>query len=101
MPIKNYLDVSTSHVTEEDAKILDSLHDSGEDPTRVIPKRFGWWVNVPDDDEWIERSTEGWKDRGMSDAFIGLLNYARTKGCSWVNLDSDADYEDGLPTFEW
>jgi hypothetical protein len=30
-----------------------------------------------------------------------LLDFARVHGCVWVNLDRDAAYIDGLPTYDW
>lgn len=36
-----------------------------------------------------------------SETFVGLVAYAKSKGCWWINLDQDGDIESDIPTFDW
>lgn len=98
MPIRQYLDVCTSHVTEDDMQKL-----SGDGGVIHSPHEHGAWVWVPEEDheEMSEYISEHVKPLGFSDAFINLLRHARKQGCDWINLDADADIEPELPTFDW
>jgi hypothetical protein len=40
-------------------------------------------------------------DENLPAEIIALMNKARELGADWVDLDSDGDVLDGLPTWEW
>jgi hypothetical protein len=94
--IAKYLDCSTSHVTIEDAEMLN--HPSSR--LNATGTEYGWFVWVPPADmlaDYIAQIHE----EGLSDAFCGVLRYARRHGCDRVLFDRDASDVDELPTFDW
>lgn len=93
MPVYQYLDLSTAHLTDEDRHEL--AH--GLCPLRVIEHDYGWWVHVPGDDDITDRLAA--VSETMSEAFVGVLKHANKHGCNWINFDADADEEPELPSF--
>lgn len=102
MAILNYLDVSTSHVTEADAALLTAHAGNGEiAPVRMVSSEYGWFVNVPDDKDRLAEVKEELRALGYSEAFINLFDYAKRHTCFWIVLDRDAGVEETLPVFDW
>lgn len=96
MAIYNYLDLSTGHITEREARELDSTGDGLLCGSRVIPHDYGAWVHVPEPDAE--------DDAERREAYPNLQNcieHARKHGAMWINFDQDGDKEDELPSFEW
>jgi hypothetical protein len=99
MAIEKYLDISTGHITYEDSQTLLWKHESF--PTRVIAHEYGWWICVYDKKTQKESVYPGMRKQGYSEAFIDMMRMAADANCSWINLDSDGDYLEGLETFDW
>jgi hypothetical protein len=104
MSVHTYLDASTSYITAEDDRRLTEIAANGEtsSPLRVIAHAYGYWIlehahEQDSDDARRQRRA----DVAMSEAFWRLMNEARERGCTWVNLDSDGDDDLELPTHEW
>jgi hypothetical protein len=103
-----FLDASTAHVGRRDDDILrewskcEPMESAKAAPYRTIAHAYGYFVNVRMEpaEERAEYENEA-RDCGISEAFIRLQDYARERGCWWINLDRDADAIDGLPTHEW
>ena len=78
--IQAYLDLSTSHITSQDAYLLE-LND-GMIPFRVVSHEYGFWVNVqPDLPSKIERTN-------FSKSFVQVYRYAIANKCNWINFDA-------------
>ena len=100
MKVDFFLDASTGYITYEDSLKLLDAHEAF--PTRVIPREYGWWINV----NCFELSGEEGKfqelkEDGYSDAFINLIKLASKNGCWWINLDCAGEEVDGLEQNEW
>lgn len=107
MPTYQFLDLSTSHLSEEEMQVLAAQDDLDDDfrvasrgcLPRVIRHRYGAWVNVPpaaDDD------AQDTRDRQASFPNLQrVIDHARAADCTWINFDRDADVDALLPTFEW
>jgi hypothetical protein len=93
--------VSTSHVSEETAKMINRLRSTS-------------WSSRSNDITWAPTFSrdEGWMwyvgeenpvvlDMGWPDEFAALFSLAMKHGCNWLMLDRDGDVVDDLPTFEW
>jgi hypothetical protein len=93
--VKQYLDVSTSHVTEAECKDI-----KGGPVVVAVEHGYGWWIHVPSEEDMAEQVADLTGDVDYT-ALIALLDRARELGCSWINLDADAEQLDGLPTFDW
>lgn len=95
MPLTPYAevaDVGTAHITAEDADLLDD----GMNPIKpaVMFGPHGWLI-------WTRTPTDEMRERGLSDAFLALIERAKAEGFVYLYLDSDgATYAD-LPTFDW
>ncbi len=97
--ILNYLDISTAHVTARDSEILGSL------PNHVLPVTvtehgYGYFVRFSEDVP-MEEIAEKSRELGLSDAFVGVLRYAKERRCFLINLDADAEQADDLPAHDW
>lgn len=94
--IYKYLDVSTGHITYNDSKFLD---DATSIPGAYVYKYDeGYFLalNGPDDAEKAERVT-----CPLSDAFWNLIDFAHSKGCILIRLDSDGMEFPEFPSFNW
>lgn len=100
MPVYKYLDLSTGHLPISDREKL--LY--GVDHLIIHEGSSNWWIHVPGHlgelEEMIEKNAAQHPDDRLSDHFINLLQHAAELNCFWINLDQDAEREDGLPWFE-
>ena len=89
--IKKYLDLSMGHLPEHERERM-----AEGDITSLIfhDHPYGWWVWVPPDDADLVELRE------VLPTLAKILDYARNSDCAWVNLDQDADLEEGLEYFE-
>lgn len=112
MPIYKYLDLSTAHITQTDSHLLDQYSKMGDRSLElrfdlrliVRPHPYGMWIHVPVGQEAKEELTalaESLTNAGFSPALMQIIIYAMSKDCYWINLDQDANEEEGLPTYEW
>ena len=86
--ITKALCVSTSHVEEGTAQMLDAC---GLDKTRgVHATGYGWFV-------YAYHEQEHW----IPDDLWACISKAREHGCTYVHFDRDAGVVDGLHVFEW
>ena len=96
--VKQYLDLSTAHVTEWDNHQIEVM-------TRGLiycPHPYGYWVHVPQaGEDLMEPYLKKARKCGFSEALCNAIRYAREQGCDWINFDQDADTCDDLPTHEW
>ena len=102
--IYKYLDVSTDHITEQDMRLLDYKgRPRLEHGIISVPNEYGAWVHCLSDQGFTENNYEKVRAGGFSDSFIKLLEFARTRGCEWINIDQDGHIhgEDELDRNEW
>lgn len=97
--ILNYLDVSTAHMTARDNEILASVPNHML-PVTVTEHEYGYFVQFSEDVP-MEDISEQSRAAGLSDAFVGVLRYARERHCFLINLDADAEQVDNLPAHDW
>ncbi len=98
MRIGKFLDVSTGALDPKDLEILADRQEGPEEEDRslllrprVIPHRFGWWVNVQHDDpEDFMEEIESINANELSDKFLNIFRYAAACKCDWINFDRDA-----------
>jgi hypothetical protein len=93
-PVYRYLDVSVAHLAPDEREVVLSTPD---DPPigvdihrpllpRVVPHRFGAFVNVPselDDNELDAMQADGFA------SLVEVLVFAAQRGCNWINFDQD------------
>lgn len=109
--ISKIIELSTAHITQEAAKVLDSLvernegfrlfslegemHDFG-----VYPRgEYGWFIATPA--EPMAQLRYASPDAAPLRSVMVALEYAQKQGCSWLLLDRDADETDNLPKYNW
>ena len=88
--------LSTAHISEESAALMDSDGASldGTMPVHYRKGLYGYLVYVNDDPHSNEEQDYSYDVRAV-------LDYARARGCGWVMLDQDGPVVDGLKTWEW
>lgn len=93
--VKQYLDVSTAHITEITSKWLHSqVSARGSDMTLAVYEyEEGFFIPVHDKDDLLDA-------RIPQDLWV-LLVYAAAKGTSLIQLDRDGPKIDTLKTYEW
>lgn len=103
--LATHIELSTSHLTEKVADILDTLqdtvqnretpsagHDDWRDGIVVCPYRYGFWARrflTPDISE------------KMPDCLKACFDVASANGATWILFDRDADAHDDLPVYCW
>ena len=92
MEISKILTISTAHITEETARLLD-LEPKNNDMWLTVYNKsnFGWFMYVHKDLD----------DRNIPDDLRKCLEFAKENDCDWLCLDCDADIVDGLDEYEW
>ena len=88
-----FWDVSTAHITADDAKLLEA--DLG--PVHYTYEE-GFFIPVPDE---IEQALADMEEQGFSADAIALLRKASETGIDLLRLDRDADTYIELPSLEW
>ena len=105
------LDISTANLSMHDWDVVEEAAAcDGDDAAsreswmpRCVQHGYGAFINVPDresfdDDEWEERQRNL---AAHAPSLHALLEYARSLGCRWINVDRDADTDDTLPFYDW
>lgn len=91
--ILKMLDMSTGHMTREDAEFLTKEAHGGTAPVYELSE-YGWLVYVGE----IE---DNWPDDALSPAFRKVLEWAAKMYCDYVRFDRDGRVYEFLPTFDW
>ena len=95
--IKNMLDASTAHITEETSNKF--LEGAKYDGVTVTSKPYGYFISFCLEDS--NSIAEMRKDEDIPSDLVDLLEYASMRNAYFVNLDTDADLVDGLRAYEW
>ena len=91
MEISKMLTISTAHISEETARLLDIEPDNDNMQLTVYNKAdFGWFVYV----------SEYFEDCDIPDDLRKCLELAKENNCTWLCLDCDAEIVDGLDFYE-
>lgn len=85
--IQQMLVLSTAHVTEETATMLDRAEANF---VRYGKAEYGWFIPILDDPQ-----------PDMPADLQACVAYAKTHGCTWIMFDCDALTVDDLPTYDW
>ena len=91
LEITNMLTLSTAHIKEETAKMLDA----GKDCITVFSKGgYGWFIYV--DKEVLEENKNS-----LPNDLLATIQLADENNCNWLCLDCDGEITEALPTYEW
>lgn len=88
-----FLDISTGHLSEMDQKAVEGI-EAG--PFYAKTHDYGCEFRVPSIEEMIENKE---LVETFSPAFLTLLEYARERGCGYINADVDAVTTEDLQYF--
>lgn len=91
----NVGDVSTSHITRKDARLLEQ----GLGVGYIGSYEHGFVVLTHDRSD--HKTTAEQRSVGLSESYIELMHIAREQGYYYLMLDSDAPTVEGLDTFNW
>lgn len=98
--IRNFLDLSTSHVSKETASWLDAqgliaaqclTAESARPEIHMGRTIHGWFVYAD------EENASG----TIPDDLFAVLRHARAQDCDYVLFDCDGDTIEGLAIFDW
>lgn len=96
--VSKMLDVSTCHITCNDADILSHITDHSFYGLVVYDlSGYGWFVCIPEDEDVYEEIVE----EGFSKHFINILRIAQRNNILYIRFDSDGHIHKGAPTFDW
>jgi hypothetical protein len=94
-------DVSTVHITQSDANLLEAAEEETNYPV-VHSYREGFWLVVPDNDGWNELIRTNCLEKfGFSPSISLILSIARNHKVRYVRIDADAPIYDFLPEYHW
>lgn len=89
--------IAIEHITPGDVAVLERITTGPRQmPFCAMRGPYGFWV-------WIgERDNDPYfREAGLSDAFLAVAAFVRTKGCDWVSLDHEyeVDPDDQLVSY--
>jgi len=89
------LDVSTGHISLETAIFLQRETENYNAPQIIVYEKgeYGFFIPV------IPEAFEEYEQ--LPDDLMALLNFALSRGVSWIMLDRDGDTIEGLTYNEW
>lgn len=91
MEISKMLTVSTAHITQTTAEILD---DGVRDLIVYKKDEYGWFIVVPESDVIVHLWT-------VLPNLMTLLAFAKDLGCDWLCLDRDGEVLEYIKSYEW
>lgn len=104
MSVLKYLDLSTGHIHQKTADILNrplsERMDVGWPMLGITRYVYGWFILVPPISDIKEAKIKAALGRFPGD-LADVLWYASEKGCNLVRLDSSGIYVDDLPRYQW
>lgn len=89
--IYQYLDLSTSHISKETMDLLSTGNKYLG--ITIATYEYGAFISVPD---FTEDSPED-----LPEDLKNILMHANDLGCFVVRLDSDGNFANGLPVYDW
>lgn len=94
-----YIEVSLSHVTQEDSVLLETI---GIKESKPIVYSYEYGFFIPIFANFGRRQNYAYyKELGYSDAFVNLLEAAKSNGCKFLRLDRDTEPNEDLEQFDW
>jgi hypothetical protein len=90
LEIRNFLTLSTGHVSEATAKILDNNKLEDWPCFGGTVSTVGWFIYAHDENPG-----------DIPADLFAVFEYARKHNCPYVLFDCDADTIEELPTFDW
>lgn len=100
------LDLSTGHVSGEDAKKLDAMKGNGGGGRntglpRIIDTFYGWIIPLGYFGECDEDGSNMARLEAELPSVADCAKLAMRYGCSMLHFDGDADQVSSLPLYEW
>jgi hypothetical protein len=98
--IRRFVDVSSAHITENDAQLLTEYAKSKNSILIVMEYNEGCWLYVPLSD-MLDQKLAAWARAGLSKALCDLVRAARAEGIDYLKIDADGGHHEGFPEFDW
>jgi hypothetical protein len=96
LPTLKYVDLSTAHITGEDAKLLGDPDVRDAAGLAVYENEYGFFIPVPPVGDYFTGRADG-----FSEEFCNLVQFCQEQDIELIRLDRDAQVVVGLPTFDW
>lgn len=92
--VRNFVVVSTAHLTEKTARTLDGTP-ATEWPCAGGPYgEYGWFVYAHDENCGVGPDS-------IPDDLFGVMTWGRKHGFDYILLDCDGDLIEDLPSHDW
>lgn len=93
LEIQKMIILSTAHITEQTAKLLDKEPEENSMTISVYKKsEYGWFLPI----ENISYDTAA-----VPEDLKKVIAFAKDHGCSWLCLDCDGPILEYLDTYKW
>lgn len=91
--IRNFLDLSTMHLSKDARDLLDEL---------CVNASFGYFVWAPTDAPipGTDQPNDEARPEHWPPDLWRVMAYARANGCDYILFDADAEIDPALPTFD-
>ena len=99
MEISKMLTISTAHVSEKTADLLEN------NKLKVVvynKEDFGWFIHLDEDNltnYYDSNDTESYFY--VPEELLKLMKFAQDLGCDWLCLDCDGEELEYFDTFDW
>lgn len=97
LEVEKMLVLSTAHILPETREMLDETE---EFPVVLIPREYGWLLNVPQADIETEDDLKKSLEDEIPADLLACITFAWKIGCEWLLLDSDGPVIAALTSYE-
>lgn len=102
MEITKMLNVSTAHISEITAELLDKSKSYELHNVVYNKKEYGWFIYLDKDN--LDNYYEPYNKEDyfyVPEELLKLMKFAKDVGCDWLCLDRDGEVLDYFETFNW
>lgn len=97
MEIRKVLGLSTAHIRETTANLLERESDENNLGLTVYPFAYGYWVFV--NNSITEKDNEDY-DSNIPKDLMECMQLAHQNDCQWIQFDCDGPEETTLPLYQ-
>lgn len=101
MEITKMLTISTAHITQETAELLDKVCKDGGYSRLIVYNKVAKYIGGTEEYGWFIYCKVGLPDLNVPEDLLKVMCFARDNDCDWLCLDRDGDVVDSLDKYKW
>ena len=101
MEINKMLTVSTAHITQETAELLDKICKDSTLSSLIVYEKVCRYKNIQEEYGWFIYCNVNLADLKAPEDLLNVICFAKDLGCAWLCFDRDGDILDYLETYNW